>query len=123
MRAAATSLTQGVLTALQVIGLLREGLEIVPPQMPNGQDRMPAYGSSCGVEIGDLLDWQRKGESLASIVARRWQAFEPGGRPRGHPSPSLICLLQAKAEQTDLKAVHGVVRLWSSGPPPIGGIG
>jgi len=106
LRAAASSLANGVVKALTVIGLIREESLIATEvkkssaQDGAGQDGAhPVTGAAIGAEaqpahhkvmIEDLLQWEKIGKSLASRVARQWYNRETAG------FPTLLSLVDAQ---------------------------
>uniref|UniRef100_A0A6T8V2M6 Uncharacterized protein n=1 Tax=Noctiluca scintillans TaxID=2966 RepID=A0A6T8V2M6_NOCSC len=78
LRASASSLTNGVLKALQVIGLMEGGDEHRP------------------VQIEDLLEWERLGKSLTTRIARAWCARGPAG------TPTLLALVESVSASTSM---------------------
>jgi len=90
MRAAATSLTHGVLRALQVIGLLHREIDVLPQRLDDG-GRAALVQRRLGVEVGDLLEWEKKGSSLASRVNQQWRAYEAMG------ASSVLALMERRA--------------------------
>jgi len=99
VRLASTSLAQGVLRALQLIGLL--GLGDPDPhllQMHEGRDFLSR--SHVGLEISDLLLWERQGRPLTTRVQDRWREFE--GHGVGHGVHSILALV----EKIDFKAAR-----------------
>merc|ERR1740123_879212 len=118
LRAAATTLANGVVRALQVIGLLEAG-SMVPPtprggaagaptprvEPKGGASPTPRGGPSQQVEslqslssgrsirVEDLLLWERAGNPLASKVARAWQRREDLLRKEGAATPTVLAAL------------------------------
>jgi len=74
LRSATTSLTEGVLKALQIIGILDEAT-----QWAVVVDTPVANRSSLNVE--DLLQWDKAGNSLSARINRQWQRREAAGSP------------------------------------------
>jgi len=103
VRAAATSLTHGVLKALQIIGLLHMDIDVVPQRTHDG--RVPLVQRRWGVEVGDLLEWEKIGNSLASRVVQQWQSCETAG------ATSMMSFIERKANDKDLHAVSSTIRL------------
>jgi len=98
VRSAASSLTQGLLRALQLLGFLPEELEVLGP---GTSDRCR------GMEVADLLEWEKAGQPLAARVAQAWRRYEAAGLP------SLLALVDRKADQKELRAMSSSLRLWS----------
>mmetsp|Transcript_129404 Transcript_129404/g.335551 ORF Transcript_129404/g.335551 Transcript_129404/m.335551 type:complete len:734 (-) Transcript_129404:44-2245(-) len=106
VRAATTSLTQGVLKGLQVVGLLHDSAEVFPPRTADGV--VPSECRQWGPGLRDLLDWEHAGVPLASRIEQQWRtAVQPGASelPR-----SLIALVQQKADGKDLLKLHSALR-------------
>merc|ERR1711971_1243598 len=68
VRAATTSLTQGVLRSLQILGILHESPE---------KSCDPSRTSPWGVDVADLVEWEKTGRSLADRVAEGWSSTAP----------------------------------------------
>jgi len=108
LRCAATSLTHGVLTALQVLGFLHEDLLNQPRAALPPVTLSPTEGSSerrLGIDVSDLLEWEKSGRSLAVRVTQRWNAFEPAG------TNSLLSLVSRKAEDQDVQRLRACLNL------------
>eukprot|EP00929_Paragymnodinium_shiwhaense_P034655 TRINITY_DN18821_c0_g1_i1.p1 TRINITY_DN18821_c0_g1~~TRINITY_DN18821_c0_g1_i1.p1 ORF type:complete len:899 (-),score=326.24 TRINITY_DN18821_c0_g1_i1:252-2948(-) len=114
VRAAATSLTHGVLRALQIIGLLNNEIEVVP------KDSGRLVPRRFGVEVADLLDWESTGQSLAMRVSQPWKEIE-----LATGADSMLAMVAKKANQQDLRAVDYSLRLLGGTPtqPPPGAVG
>lgn len=108
VRAASTSLTHGVLKALQVIGLVNSELDVSPPRLQNGTS--PLVHRRWGVEVADLLEWEKSGNSLAKRVHEHWQPFEAVG------APNMLALVSQKANEKDLRSLGTSLRLWTPAP-------
>eukprot|EP00927_Polykrikos_kofoidii_P023324 TRINITY_DN21526_c0_g1_i1.p1 TRINITY_DN21526_c0_g1~~TRINITY_DN21526_c0_g1_i1.p1 ORF type:complete len:844 (+),score=179.55 TRINITY_DN21526_c0_g1_i1:121-2652(+) len=106
IRAATTSLTHGVLKALQVIGLFHSEVDVVPRR--NHCGRLPVVQHRWGVEVGDLLEWEKAGQSLANRVMEHWGMFEAMG------APSVLAFMERKANEKDLRPVQATLRLIGS---------
>jgi len=78
LRASASSLTNGVIKALQVIGLMEGGDEHRP------------------LQVEDLLEWERLGKSLTTRIARVWNAKGPAG------TPTLLALVESVSASTSM---------------------
>jgi len=87
LRAATSSLVNGVIKSLQVVGLLRDLREEASPGSPDATRRgieamrSPRAERHSTVEVGDLLKWEREGHSLARRVAHGWYDKESSGIP------------------------------------------
>jgi len=103
VRAATTSLTRGVIKALQVTGLIRSEIEVLPPRGVDGQEL--TVTRRWGLEIGDLLDWEKTGQSLAARVAAKWHTYEANG------VQSVLGLIEQKANEADLRMLKSSIRL------------
>lgn len=90
MRAAASSLTQGVLCTLQILGLLNE----VP------QSRDTCRRARFGVDVEDLVEWEKAGFSLADRVSEQWRFSAPAS------VHTLLELLSQKADHSDVKMMR-----------------
>jgi hypothetical protein len=108
IRSAATSLVQGVLRALQVIGLFHSEMDFLPRSF----EVAGLVTRRCGVEVCDLLEWEKSGQSLASRVSQHWESFQALG------APSMLAVMERKAEQKDVHAVGSTLRLVGSQSPP-----
>jgi hypothetical protein len=109
LRAACTSLANGTLKALQIVGLV------------GGEDPGAALGEngSRGVEVEDLLKWEKAGRSLAHRVERQWYKQEAQG------IPTLLALVDRKNEfdAEELSSLKMIIENWSrlSPEPGLGG--
>jgi len=109
LRAASTSLTHGVLRSLQIIGLINSEMEIVP------KDSGRLIPRRYGVEVGDLLDWEGNGQSLAARVGEPWkEVYIATG------AESMLSLMKGKASEQDLRAVDYSLRLLGGPPGTVG---
>jgi len=99
VRAATTSLTHGVLRALQILGLLHE-----LPQQAQPRDASRATPTRWGVDVEDLVEWEKTGRSLADRISLHWNSYAPAG------TPTLLELLTRKADQGDMKIAVGSLR-------------
>lgn len=70
LRTAATSLTRGVVEALQIIGLF----DVAPGSATRST-------TDSGIGLQDLLAWEKAGSSLATRVARQWKSNELARNP------------------------------------------
>jgi len=126
LRAAATSLANGVLRALQVIGLFegsgtREQTD-AGNRTPRMSEEAPHVGGCTGVRggsdakvrIDDLLQWDRAGNSLADRIARLWQRREAMGVPS-----ILVALDRALATDPSSTRDHGHISLAPLGRPDL----
>merc|ERR1712205_254657 len=107
----------GVLKALQIIGLMRDELEVLPPRNHDGKALM--LQRRWGIDIADLVEWEKAGRSLAMRIDQQWQAYE-------EPEfTTLLSLIGRKADDTEMRSVraivHGTHRLPNGGPlwPPV----
>eukprot|EP00811_Abedinium_folium_P033866 NODE_679_length_2842_cov_7.534070.p1 GENE.NODE_679_length_2842_cov_7.534070~~NODE_679_length_2842_cov_7.534070.p1 ORF type:complete len:417 (-),score=165.99 NODE_679_length_2842_cov_7.534070:633-1883(-) len=124
LRAAATSLTNGVIKGLQVIGFIREE-EPLRRIMLDGEKNMPVPqspgqlapiasrsapvprsgdGAFRNIEIEDLLEWEKLGKSLASRIARQWHTKETSG------VSTVMQMVESKAEAGDVDDLRNLVR-------------
>jgi len=124
LRAAATSLTNGVIKGLQVLGFVREEeslRRIVLDSEPCGQLSLATVasapvsarstttgksgdGSFRNIEIEDLLEWEKMGKSLSSRISRQWHGKEVAG------VPSIMAMLEKKADVGDLDELKLLLR-------------
>mmetsp|Transcript_46882 Transcript_46882/g.111602 ORF Transcript_46882/g.111602 Transcript_46882/m.111602 type:complete len:879 (-) Transcript_46882:111-2747(-) len=101
VRAAATSLTHGVVKALQVLGLLREEVEVTDPKGQDGKALL--VHRRWGIDVGDLLEWEKSGQPLASRVAQQWHPFERA------EVPTVLALIERKANEADLRMLRAAI--------------
>jgi len=80
LRSAATSLTEGVLKALQVIGILDEATQWAVVGDGNAT-LSPGQNRRNSVNVEDLLQWDKAGNSLSARISRQWQRREAAGNP------------------------------------------
>lgn len=110
LRTATTSLTNGVVKALQIIGLLETtpwvgaGLAGAKEDLAGFQAAALGSAQASGgaetrvppprkrVEVEDLLQWERAGNSLASRVAQHWQGRQLSS------APTLLAALDQRLE-------------------------
>lgn len=101
VRAGATSLTQGVLSLAEVVGVLGE----LP--LPKTQRRRGDLGGSLPrfvrVDVEDLLEWDRVGKSLADVLLDQWHSWAKAG------APHLLALLERKVEHEDMQMVRSLL--------------
>ncbi|CAE8617785.1 unnamed protein product, partial [Polarella glacialis] len=113
-KTATTSLAQGVLKALQVLGLLREelGAEVLPPRACDG--KVPAHCAHWGIEVLDLLEWEKAGQSLASRVEKQWS------RRKDQDAATVMSLVERKAEDKEFRSMATAFRriAGAGGPLP-----
>eukprot|EP00927_Polykrikos_kofoidii_P053883 TRINITY_DN48407_c0_g1_i1.p1 TRINITY_DN48407_c0_g1~~TRINITY_DN48407_c0_g1_i1.p1 ORF type:complete len:832 (+),score=195.37 TRINITY_DN48407_c0_g1_i1:120-2615(+) len=102
LKSAASSLANGVIKALNVIGLVRPeetgGFEATPLAKP------PEDGAEIktrAIEVEDLLQWEKIGKSLSSRISRQWYHREMAGYP------TVLSMLDGKASQEDFKTTLG----------------
>jgi len=104
LRSAATSLTHGVVKSLQIIGLLGRELEPPPARATDGQTRQqPMSARRTGVDVADLLEWEKTGHGLASRLEKEWQPFDAAGLP------NLLTLLERKANEADVRMLRASI--------------
>mmetsp|Transcript_70951 Transcript_70951/g.154151 ORF Transcript_70951/g.154151 Transcript_70951/m.154151 type:complete len:845 (-) Transcript_70951:44-2578(-) len=120
LRAASTSLTNGVLKALRVLGLLgspeEDGLPAPPRGYPPGAvgaadgasqaAAAPEVGASHrhrGVEVEDLLEWDKLGRSLMQRIAQHWCKQESAGYP------TLLALVERKVGPEELTGLRDIL--------------
>jgi len=110
--AATSSLCQGVVRALQVLGLVREelGVELLPPCAPNG--RVPDSFADCGMQTELLLQWEKAGQSLATRVEKNWS------KRKAQNSRNMLELIERKAEDTDFHHWVTMLKGQSNVPAP-----
>jgi len=105
LRAASTSLANGVVKTAEVIGLLQSGeaLESVQSQGHN-QEEGSKRSWRTGVEVEDLLDWESAGNSLATRVSKTWLPKHAVG------VSTLLALVEQKADEKELLVLNAVLR-------------
>jgi len=94
LRTASSSLANGVMKTLHVLGFLREEAEGQPVESADGKK-----DHHRGLEIEDLLEWEKVGKSLATRVARQWYLKESAG------IPSMLSMVERKADVEELAAL------------------
>jgi len=123
LRAAATSLTNGVIKGLQVIGFVREeeslrrlvldSERMGPPPSPRTGTLAPLStrpvpssgdGSFRNIEIEDLLEWEKLGKSLASRITRQWSSKEQAG------FTSVLSMLEQKADTASVEELKTTMK-------------
>lgn len=122
LRAATTSLTNGTLKALQVIGFVRDEVDVASSadarrtmaaqaagEVPPTPRRKPDGDHMKAIEVEDLLEWEKVGKSLATRIARQWQPKESSG------VPTVLSALDAKAESQELIVLQTLLREASPG--------
>eukprot|EP00927_Polykrikos_kofoidii_P044833 TRINITY_DN38709_c0_g2_i1.p1 TRINITY_DN38709_c0_g2~~TRINITY_DN38709_c0_g2_i1.p1 ORF type:complete len:695 (-),score=119.84 TRINITY_DN38709_c0_g2_i1:441-2525(-) len=127
LRAASTSLTNGVVKALHVLGLVHDDI-FSPASATDSNSRRNAGvgnercdGSSSAdvrqrrVEVEDLLLWEKAGRSLASRVGQTWQRNDPASDTR-----TVLAAVDQKADSHELHLlkvlVDKVLQKLASGP-------
>jgi len=80
LRSATTSLTEGVLKALQIIGILDEATQWAVVGDGHALFNPGQTRRNC-VNIEDLLQWDKAGNSLSARISRQWQRREAAGNP------------------------------------------
>lgn len=95
LRAAATSLANGLLRALHVIGFIREDVE-------SSSSRAEDHHRS--VEIEEFLEWEKVGKSLATRITRQWNLKESAG------IPSVLSLVESKADTREIEDLRSWIR-------------
>lgn len=112
LRAASSSLANGVLKSLQVIGFVREEVEVASGKekayAAEGADGA-AKDHQRGIEIEDLLEWEKVGKSLATRIARQWYLKESAG------IPTVLSLVERKADSEELVVLQTLMRECSPG--------
>eukprot|EP00930_Biecheleria_cincta_P069490 TRINITY_DN57226_c0_g1_i1.p1 TRINITY_DN57226_c0_g1~~TRINITY_DN57226_c0_g1_i1.p1 ORF type:complete len:720 (-),score=174.36 TRINITY_DN57226_c0_g1_i1:93-2252(-) len=114
--AATSSLCQGVVTALQVLGLVREelGVELLPPRAPDG---VTPYGfAHSGMQVEVLLQWEKAGQSLATRVEKNWS------KRKAQSSRNMLELVERKAEDTDFHSWVNTLKGSLNVPAPPSGV-
>eukprot|EP00811_Abedinium_folium_P025362 NODE_3615_length_2010_cov_6.028147.p1 GENE.NODE_3615_length_2010_cov_6.028147~~NODE_3615_length_2010_cov_6.028147.p1 ORF type:complete len:288 (-),score=107.09 NODE_3615_length_2010_cov_6.028147:464-1327(-) len=125
LRAASTSLTNGVIKGLQVIGFIREE-EPLRRIMLDGEKVLPTSAGSHGssrtvagvsprsgdgafrnIEIEDLLEWEKLGKSLASRIARQWHGKETSG------ISTVLQMMDRKADVGEMDELRHIVGVTS----------
>lgn len=104
LRAASSSLATGVLKLLQVLGLLRDEFETIAPT--NGQLVLRRWG----IEVDELLRWEKGGSSLAHRIEQHWHGRDATG------TPSLLDIVHQKADARETEAIRAVLRDGMSPP-------
>lgn len=99
VRAAATSLTHGVLRAFQVMGFLSE----LPQQTRDPSRTTLSANLRWGVDVEDLVEWERTGRSLADRVSEHWSSFAPAG------ASTMLELMVRKADHGEVKMVRNIL--------------
>jgi hypothetical protein len=74
LRAACTSLATGTVKALQILGLI-----VAEDEKATSASGTPATDKPKGIEVEDLLRWEKAGKSLALRVERSWHKQESAG--------------------------------------------
>eukprot|EP00927_Polykrikos_kofoidii_P002842 TRINITY_DN11138_c0_g1_i1.p1 TRINITY_DN11138_c0_g1~~TRINITY_DN11138_c0_g1_i1.p1 ORF type:complete len:861 (-),score=217.86 TRINITY_DN11138_c0_g1_i1:103-2685(-) len=119
LRAASSSLMNGVLKAFQVVGLLARDEHVTEmhssgatterafaPGSPSGGSTTIDGGvSRRGFEVEDLLKWEKSGRSLASRVERNWYKQEMAG------IPNMMAMVHRKLElgEEDVSRLRSVL--------------
>jgi len=93
LRSAATSLTNGVVKALQVIGFLQAEAQKPSTGTAEAEGEKDLVKA---LEVEDLLEWEKVGKSLASRIARHWYQMEAVG------VTTLLAMVDRKADNDDL---------------------
>lgn len=88
LRQSSTSLAQGVLKAMQVIGFIQEEFVKSPTTARAGGHDAPHKS----FEVDDLLEWEKVGKSLATRISRNWFQKESNG------SANLVAMIDQKAD-------------------------
>merc|ERR1711908_101399 len=109
LRAASSSLANGVMKALQVIGFAREEVESASGKEARIRaEELEKQGVEVvkdkkdyhrGVEIEDLLEWEKVGKSLAARISRQWAIKESSG------ITTMLSLVERKADAEELQSV------------------
>jgi len=105
LRASATSLTNGVMKAMQIIGFIREEAHTAGTtegqEGKDGEKKSGKEGDAVArsIEVEDLLEWEKVGKSLATRIARNWYQKESAG------IPSLLAMVERKAETSQLEGL------------------
>lgn len=107
LRAASTSLTNGTVKLLQVLGFLRDEPAVCSvSQRAEGETRADsrAEGRPTKVlEVEDLLEWEKLGKSLAVRIAREWHSKEVAG------IYTLLGILDRKADAEDVAGLKALI--------------
>merc|ERR1719261_1578776 len=93
LRAASSSLANGLLKALQVIGFVREEVGT-----GSGKEAHRSF------EIEDLLEWEKAGKSLATRVARQWYVKESAG------ISTMLSMVERKVDSDELVPLKNLIR-------------
>mmetsp|Transcript_43138 Transcript_43138/g.80969 ORF Transcript_43138/g.80969 Transcript_43138/m.80969 type:complete len:839 (-) Transcript_43138:85-2601(-) len=120
LRAASTSLANGVLKSLQVLGLLREDADLTVSTKTGisadaGKDGADGSATKAskehqrGIEVEDLLEWEKVGKSLATRVARQWYLKESAG------IQTVLAMVDRKAESDEVNVLKALMRECSPG--------
>jgi hypothetical protein len=117
LRAACTSLANGTMKALQVIGFIREDIDVAsdatkrsdakPLETPRGGANNAGFVR--GIEVEDLLEWEKVGKSLSARIARQWQPKESKG------TPTILSLIEQKADCEELVVLKTLYRECTTG--------
>merc|ERR1711907_916434 len=112
LRAACTSLANGTMKALQVIGFIREDVDVTrdpskrsdakPLETPRGGANNAGFVR--GIEVEDLLEWEKVGKSLSARISRQWQPTESKG------IPTILSLIEQKASCEELTVLKTLYR-------------
>lgn len=105
LRSASSSLANGVLKALQVIGVMREDVETA-----SGSEGVDALKEKrdhhLSIEIEDLLEWEKLGKSLAARIARQWYVKEK----ESTGIVTMLSLVERKAEADEILVLKELIR-------------
>lgn len=100
LRAAASSLANGLFKTLQVLGFLRDEVDCASGK--DAGNMMKEHHR--GIEIEDLLEWEKVGKSLATRIARQWYVKESAG------ISSVLSMVERKVDIEDLATLKSLIR-------------
>jgi len=97
LRAASTSLANGVVKAVQVLGFVQHDEETMGKLGLDGAKRV-------GIEVEDLLEWEKVGKSLSARIGKTWYPKEAAG------VASVLTMIEQKAEEQELVVLRALLR-------------
>jgi len=110
LRSASTSLAYGIIKALQVIGLVADEAKAgaagnigTAVEVPLGTLGINGEHRARGLELEDLLEWDKVGRSLAARITHQWNKREAAG------IPTVLAMVDRKAELAVLAALQNSV--------------
>merc|ERR1712217_408822 len=96
---------------MQVVGLVRNDIDVMPPKKHNNDSHH--VHRRWGLEIADLLEWEKHGQPLVARVDQEWAIFKASGY-----AGSLLSIMEQKANEKDLRTIAASLRSPSSCAPP-----